>query len=426
MTTLIFFLAFLLLISAIVAVVQSRRVGVWQSRFTNCEKELFRLNEEKNLLVEKMAWGKLNETMLKESFENLSQKILTANTEHLVKESNNQMNQIIRLVKSDWNTQKADIKNIVEPLDKDLAKLEKQVQEIEKKREGAYQNLFSQVTHLTKAHGELQTAANNLSSVLRSSAQVRGKWGEVTLRRIVEMAGMTEHVDFTEQTSASEGGRPDMLIRLPNQGFIPVDAKAPMSAYLDANELTDTELITAKLTEHARMVKLHIQALSKKSYWNQFEHSPEFVIMLIPYEAGMNAAFATDASIFDYALENNVVIVSPATLLALLKVISYGWMQISLAENAKKIALQGKEVYDRVIKFKDFLSKVGSGLKSSVENFNNAVSSLDSRLLPSVRKLKEMGVSGDDQDAPERVDLIPAIGGKVKVTAKDNAKDTAN
>ena len=367
-------------------------------------KTIYSLTAENKSLNDKLEWQEKSEKQMNEAFEAISLKVFRNNTGQFLEQSKNQIQQIMELMKGDWNTQKSDFKSIVEPLNKDLEKLEKQVNEIEQKREGAYQNLFSQVTNLTKANNDLQLATTTLSSVLKSSSQTRGKWGEMTLKRIVEMSGMSEHVDYDEQKTTDEGSRPDIIIHLPNKGIIPVDSKAPMSAYFEAQELSDNALSEQKLIEHGKAMKNHIQALSKKAYWNQFEIAPEFVVMLIPYESGMNAAFTIDPGLLDYAIDNHVVIVSPATLIALLKVIFYGWMQVSLAENAKKIADQGKELYDRVNNFNKNLVDVGSKLKGSVESYNKAVGSLESRVLPSARKLKEMGVQGDCIETPIQID----------------------
>ncbi|MEJ2049125.1 MAG: DNA recombination protein RmuC [Calditrichota bacterium] len=212
--------------------------------------------------------------------------------------------------------------------------------------------------------------------------------------------------DFNEQVTLEEG-RPDMIVRLPSQGLIPVDAKAPMNAYLEAQELEDEDARRKKLDDHARAMRNHMKSLAQKSYWSQFNRSPEFVVMVVPYDSGLTAAFERDGKLLEDALENKVLIVSPVSLLALLKVIAYGWLQLQLAENAQKIAEQGKELYSRFLTFAGHLSDVGKRLSSTVESYNKAVGSMESRVLPSVQRLKEMGTGTGEVDDLSQVDSQP-------------------
>jgi len=290
---------------------------------------------------------------------------------------------------------KEQLKNILEPLIKDLDKMDKQVQEIEKNRVGAYESLLTEVLNLKNAHKELQLTTNTLSEALKSSS-VRGRWGEIQLRRIAEMSGMVDHIDFDEQETTTAGYRPDMIIHLPNEGIIPVDSKVPMEAYLKACESQTSEEYQNFLDAHKKALRSHIKTLTQRAYWSQFDVSPEFVIMFIPYESGLEASFSQDPQILEEALSNKVIIVSPATLLALLKVISYGWLQLHLTKNAKDIAYQGKELMDRFKAFIKYFIDVGSKLNLSVDSYNKAVGSMEGRLLPSLRKFKEMGTSTED------------------------------
>jgi len=197
-------------------------------------------------------------------------------------------------------------------------------------------------------------------------------------------------VDFNEQVTVEEG-RPDMLVNLPNKGIIAVDSKAPMNAYLESQEIQDEDARKRKLDEHARSMRNHMKALSQKAYWSQFQRSPEFVVMVVPYDSGLTAAFERDGKLLEEALENKVLIVSPVSLLALLKVIAYGWLQLQLAENAQKIAEQGKELYNRFVTFGGHLGDMGKKLNQTVQSYNKSVGSLESRIIPSIQRLKEMG-----------------------------------
>ncbi len=335
------------------------------------------LIKEKEADIEKLKWLETAEEKLREAFEALSSHALRATSSQFMEQSKEQL------------------KNILEPLIKDLDKMDKQVQEIEKNRVGAYESLLTEVLNLKNAHKELQLTTNTLSEALKSSS-VRGRWGEIQLRRIAEMSGMVDHIDFDEQETTTAGYRPDMIIHLPNEGIIPVDSKVPMEAYLKACESQTSEEYQNFLDAHKKALRSHIKTLTQRAYWSQFDVSPEFVIMFIPYESGLEASFSQDPQILEEALSNKVIIVSPATLLALLKVISYGWLQLHLTKNAKDIAYQGKELMDRFKAFIKYFIDVGSKLNLSVDSYNKAVGSMEGRLLPSLRKFKEMGTSTED------------------------------
>lgn len=323
---------------------------------------------------------------MKETFKALSADLLTSNAHQFLTQAREKLNELLELQKKDWGLQKAEFKS--------LAELDKQIQEMEQKREGAYHSLKQQVTNLKISYQELQKTTFNLTQALKSTT-VRGRWGEVQLRRIAEMAGMISYVDFNEQVTVEEG-RPDMLIHLPNEGIIPVDSKAPMNAYLEAQQIQEEDERKKKLDEHAKAMRSHVKALSLKAYWSQFQRSPEFVVMVVPYDSGLTAAFERDGKLLEDALANKVLIVSPVSLLALLKVIAYGWLQLQLAENAQKIAAQGKELYNRFITFSSHLSEIGKRLNATVQSYNKAAGSMESRILPSIQRLKEMGAGSGE------------------------------
>jgi len=262
--------------------------------------------------------------------------------------------------------------------------------------------LIQQIIQLGLSYQELQKTTINLTQALKSTT-IRGRWGEVQLRRIAEMAGMISHVDFNEQVTLEEG-RPDMVVNLPNEGIIPVDSKVPMNAYLESQETQDEQVRGKKLDDHARAMRNHMKSLAQKSYWSQFKRSPEFVVMVVPYDSGLTAAFERDGRLLEDALTNKVLIVSPVSLLALLKVIAYGWLQLQLAENAQKIAEQGKELYSRFVTFGGHLSDIGKRLGLTVQAYNRAVGSMESRILPSIQRLREMGAGTEDIPEATRID----------------------
>ncbi len=338
-------------------------------------QENIRLKARMESDQEKLQWMEKARHELADTFAALSSKALRDNSSQIINQSR---------------------ESIFRPLDRELQKLEKQVQALESKREGAYRSIETHVVNLQKAFGEMQSTTHSLASALKSSS-VRGTWGEVQLRRIAELAGMVDHVDFEEQKSADRGSsRPDMIVYLPGGGIIPVDAKAPMSAYLEAFESRDEQVRRNGLTAHANSIRKHMRDLSGRAYWDQFENAPEFVAMMIPYESGLSAAFTVDPKLYDEALSSRVIIVSPATLLALLKAVSAGWLQLRLEENARSIAELGKELLDRFNTFNDHFGKIGKSLDGAVESYNSATGSMQSRVIPTLRRMKELGTGGEE------------------------------
>jgi DNA recombination protein RmuC len=242
---------------------------------------------------------------------------------------------------------------------------------------------------------------------------VRGRWGEIQLQRVVEIAGMLEHCDFTQQTSVNtETGRlrPDMVIKLPNGRNIIVDSKVPLQAYLEALEAQDSEARILKLKDHARQVRTHATQLGTKAYWEQFQSAPEFAILFLPGETFFSAALEHDPQLIEFGVEKSVILATPTTLIALLKAIAYGWRQEQVAENAEKISILGKELYERTQTFVSHFSKLGKNLNNTVVAFNQAVGSLESRMLVSTRKFRELGAcSGEEIEVLEGLDRLPRM-----------------
>jgi DNA recombination protein RmuC len=297
---------------------------------------------------------------------------------------------------------KDELGGVIAPLKEELAKLDKQVRELEAKREGAYSNLGAQLQGLHQLQDALRQQTTSLAQALKSPT-VRGRWGEIHLRRLVELSGMGRHVDFSEQES-TDLGRPDMVIRLPEKGIVPVDAKVPLDAFLRAMDTEDEEARRQLFAEHARAFRSRVRDLSQKAYWEQFERIPEVVVMFVPVDASLAAAFQADRDLFEYAFQNKVLVTSPIALFALLRAVAFGWQQQQVAENAEQIAAQGKTLYDRIATFVGHLSGVGKSLDASVRKYNEAVGSLDSRVLPAARRLRELGVGSAELEAPEAVD----------------------
>ncbi|HEV7133984.1 MAG TPA: DNA recombination protein RmuC [Gaiellaceae bacterium] len=295
------------------------------------------------------------------------------------------------------------VEHLVAPLKESLQKVDGKLQELEVARKGAYSSLAEQVRQLMETQKELRSETGNLVSALRDRPNVRGRWGEMQLRRVVEMAGMLEHVDFETQAHVpTEDGRlrPDLVVQLPGGKKVVVDAKMAGQAYLESLSCEDDETRTSKLREHARQVRDHITKLSAKSYWAQFDQTPEFVILFIPGETFLSAALEQDPALIEDGVNQQVIIATPTTLIALLRAVSYGWRQETVAESARAVSDLGRELYSRLATMTEHFAKVGRGLETAVRSYNETVGSLETRVLPSARKFKEHGVSPAGELAP--------------------------
>jgi DNA recombination protein RmuC len=297
----------------------------------------------------------------------------------------------------------------VAPLHETLRRYEQRVAELEHDRVDAYAELREQVRSMGAVSGELRTETKQLVAALRAP-QVRGRWGEHQLRRIVEAAGLLEHCDFAEQvTSATDeqGVRPDLVVRLHGGRTVVVDAKAPFDAYLSAMESRDERSRDGHLDQHARHLRMHVDALAAKAYWTAFDSTPDFVVLFVPADPFMDAALQRDPSLMEHAFARNVVLATPATLIALLRTVAYSWRQEALARNAVAVHGLARELYGRLSTLGDHVGKLGASLGGAVTAYNKAVGSLESRVLVSARKLAEMGVSDRDLVPPAQVELTP-------------------
>jgi DNA recombination protein RmuC len=299
--------------------------------------------------------------------------------------------------------------HLIGPLQESLRHYEQRVVQLERDRVDAYAELRTEVRTMSGVSGELRTETRQLVAALRAP-QVRGRWGEHQLRRIVEAAGMLEHCDFSEQaTSHTDAGtiRPDLLVRLSGGRHVVVDSKAPFDSYLTAMEARDERTRNDYLAMHAKALRGHVDALSAKAYWEGFRSTPEFVVLFVPADPFLDAALQHDPTLLEHAFSHDVVLATPATLIALLRTVAYAWRQESLAENALAVHALGRDLYGRLSTMGGYLTKLGSSLGGAVTAYNKAVGSLESRVLVSARKLAELGVSGDVLDAPVQLEVSP-------------------
>jgi len=299
----------------------------------------------------------------------------------------------------------------LKPVEDALQRFHLQVNELEKTRTFAYASLIEQVKGLQITQESLKNETKILGRSLRAP-HVRGRWGEIQLKRVVEMAGMTAHVDFLEQTSFRDEGvlkRPDLLVNLPGGKQIVVDAKAPLQAYLESLEAEGEEGRKEKLKDHARQVKQHILMLGSKNYWDKLETTTDFVVLFLPGETFFSGALEEDPTLIEYGIEKKVLLATPTTLIALLKSVAFGWNQEALARNAEEISALGKVLYDRLKLFGGHLGDVKKGLEKAVESFNKAISSYESRVLVTGRKFEELGIVGKEGEleAIPVLDVVP-------------------
>lgn len=364
-----------------------------------------RLQEERKAATEKLAMLNEAQARLSDAFKALSSEALKSNNTVFLNLAQATLEKFQEGARNDLDKRQTAIDQLVKPVQETLQKFDVKISEVEKARIEAYSGLQQQVRGLSDTNQMLVRAMGKPG--------VRGRWGEVQLRRVVEIAGMLEYCDFEQQVNVkTEDGslRPDLVVRLPGGKSLVVDAKTPMNAYLEAIDAPDDLTRKAKLIEHARSIREHMIALGQKAYWEQFQPAPDFVVLFLPGENFFSAALEQDPALIDQEIEKNrVVLATPITLIALLRTVAYGWRQEALAENAKVISELGRELYDRISTMAGHLGKVGSGLKRAVESYNDTVASFERRVLVSARKFRDLKASNAavEIEGVEPVEVIP-------------------
>ena len=348
---------------------------------------------------EKLALLHKAQSQLQDSFKALSAEALSKNNTDFLNLAKTTLEKYQEGAKGDLDKRQQAIQKTVEPVGKALEKFEERVNNLEERRTKTDAGLKEQLENLAQSQIRLSQTTTGLVNALRKP-EGRGRWGELQLRRTVELAGMINYCDFEEQTNvetdAGERLRPDMLIRLPNERRVVVDSKVPLAAYLDALDEADADVKTTQLERHARHIRDHIKGLSQKKYWSQFEHTPEFVVLFIPNEAIFSAALEVDPQLIELGVENRVILATPTTLIALLKAIAYGWQQDAVAREAREISALGKELYERIGVVMGYFSSVGRSLGQVVTHYNKAVNSAESRLLVTARKFEALESSTEE------------------------------
>ncbi len=363
-----------------------------------------RLAQERRAAAEKLALIDQAQVQLQQAFQALSVDALRANNESFLKLAQENLSRFQAGAAQDLNQRQEAIVQLTQPIRERLEQFDVKLNSLEQARTNAYGAMNQQITDLLQIHlPKLHRETADLVRALRQP-QTRGRWGEVQLKRVVELAGMLEHCDFEEQVSQSDTAgrlRPDMIVHLPGGRQVVVDAKAPLNAYLQAMEAPSDEARSAALQDHARQVRTHISQLSKKEYFDQFSPTPEFVVLFVPGEVFFSAALMQDPTLIEFGAEKRVIPASPTTLIALLKAVSYGWRQEALAKNAQEMAELGRDLYERMGTLASHWQKVGKYLDQAVGAFNQSVGSLEGRVLPTARKFRELGaVRSDKEDLP--------------------------
>jgi len=383
-----------------------------------------RLKTEEALKIERESAFEAANAKLARSFADIANQSMRANSENFLRLAEQNLSTHQERARRELGDREKAVEDLVKPLREALADARKQIGELEKSRSEAYGSIKMHLEAMQIGQQSLAQETQNLVKALRRP-EVRGRWGEITLRRLVELAGMVEHCDFNEQVHMAgeeQPIRPDMIVRMPDSRELVVDVKTPLDAYLAAVEAADDAQRKLGLERHARNLREHIRTLASKAYWSQFDRSPEFVILFIPGDQFLSAALNEDPELIEYALSQQIILATPTSFVALLKAVAYGWRQLSLAENAQEIRTLAEDLYGRLATFVNHLNRLGRQLASSVENYNRAVGSLERNVLPGARKFVELGVHArKDMDKLESLEPVPRtlVGTSDEETAGD-------
>ena len=401
-----------LLLGALISwLIASRRHARLEATINNQEA----LQRERDIAFETAR------SQLTTAFSDLANQSLKSNSENFLRLAKEKLGAQQDQAKRDLGDREKAIEDLVKPIRDSLQASQKQITELEKTRSEAYGGIKSQLEAMQLSQQSLTQETQNLVKALRRP-EVRGRWGEITLRRLVELAGMVEHCDFQEQVHSvgdDQVIRPDMVVRMPNQRDVVVDVKTPLDAYLEAVEAKDDTQRQLALRRHARNVREHIRTLSSKAYWAQFANSPEFVILFIPGDQFLSAALSEDPDLIESALSQQIILATPTSFVALLKAVAYGWRQLALADNALEIRQLAEDLYGRLTTFVTHMNKVGRQLASSVESYNRAVGSLERKVLPGARKFVELGIQTKKE--LEKVETLDPVPRTMIETSSDDA-----
>jgi DNA recombination protein RmuC len=362
-----------------------------------------RLTSESDLRARTAELLAQSEAQVRIAVENASRAALEANSETFLKLAREVFGRDQAVANASMLEREQAIAKMVEPINAALLKHAEQTQALERERRETFGVMRTQIESMSSGQAQLQRETRNLVTALRRP-EVRGRWGELTLRRVVELSGLSEHCDFTEQAHVDIGERgslrPDLLVHMPEARDLVVDAKTPLDAYLDAIEAQDDDARNAALARHAMQVEQRVRELGQKSYWEQFEQSPEFAVLFLPGDQFLSAALVERPDLLENALKQSIIIATPSTLMALLKVVAYGWRQAAASENAAEIRELGTELHKRLTTFVGHLQKVGRSLGNAVDAFNSAVGSMERNVMPQARRFPELGVTSDAPLAP--------------------------
>jgi DNA recombination protein RmuC len=395
-TLLLLLLAAALLGAIVVYFLREKRIRSLESKNTELQLSLDLEQKNQNKLNDMLEQ---TQSQLANTFNQLSNEALSRNNNSFLKLAEENLKRFQSEARADLSSREKAIEQLVKPIDEALKQTTKQIHDIEKERKESYGSLRSTIDQMTKSQQQLQLETQNLVQALRRP-EVRGQWGEITLRRLAELSGMVAHCDFFEQTHTNTDSgsiRPDMIVRLPEKREIIVDAKTPLDAYLSAIQANDDKDRQRELKRHAQVIRSRVRELSRKNYWAEYSNSPEFVVLFIPGEQFLASALEVDPELLEDSMSQNIILATPTNFIALLRAVSYGWKQQALAENAENIRELGETLYKRLSTFGNHLSKLGNSLGSTVNHFNSAVGSLERQVLPGARKFTEMGISSKNK-----------------------------